>query len=166
MKKIILLAFSILCCFTIYGQELSRKVIGSSGDYHKGTNVTLSWTIGETIVETFIGANSILTQGFQQSSYSVTGIKKLEDSGFQIKVFPNPASDFINISFITKEKTSVLIELIDLNGKILLNEKVESTHLIKQINFTHFTPGTYFLRIKETNGKLLETYQIQKIINL
>ena len=166
MKKIILLAFSIFLCHTANSQELLPKVISSSGNYYKGTNASLSWTIGETIVETFIGTNSILTKGFQQTSYSVTGIKKLEDGSFQIKVFPNPASDFLNITFITKEKTSLLIELIDLNGKILLNIKVESTHLIKQINFTHYTPGTYFLRIRKTNGKLLESYQIQKIINL
>jgi len=162
MKKSLLLTI-VASSFYVIGMN-AQEVITTSGGYGETTTGSLSWTIGEPVIETVSNSNNSLTQGFQQASYSVTGIKKSEDLSFQIKVFPNPASDLLNVAFITKEKPSVLIELFDLNGKILFDEQVESTHLNKQINFTHYTPGTYFLRIRETSGKLLVTYQIQKII--
>lgn len=124
MKKTVLLFFVILYYTPVHCQELSHEVISSAGDYFVGSNVTLSWTIGEAVIETFTGTNCILTQGFQQPFISVTGIKKLEDKNLKIKVFPNPASDFLNVRFIATEKIDLIIELIDLNGKVLLNEKV------------------------------------------
>ena len=165
MKKILFLAFGILCSLTVHSQALTPEVISSAGDYFKGSNVTLSWTIGEAVIETFTGTNCILTQGFQQPFISVTGIKKLEDKNLEIKVFPNPVSDFLNVRFIAKEKIDLIIELIDLNGKVLLNEKVVTDQLIQQINFKYVNPGSYFLRIRKTDGQLLEIYKIQKIVN-
>ena len=163
MKKIIILTIGILYTLSVSGQQLSHEVISSAGDYFKGSNATLSWTIGEAVIETFNGTNCILTQGFQQPFISVTGIKKLEDKNLEIKVFPNPASDFLNVRFIATEKIDLIIELIDLNGKVLLNEEIVTDQLIKQINFTHFKSGSYFLRIRKTDGQLLEIYKIQKI---
>jgi len=164
MKKIIIFTIGILCMLSVSGQQLCPEVISSAGDYFKGSEATLSWTIGETVIETFTGTNCILTQGFQQPFISVTGIKKLEDKNLKIKVFPNPASDFLNVRFIATEKIDLIIELIDLNGKVLLNEKVVTDQLIKQINLKYVKPGSYFLRIRTANGKILEIYKIQKIV--
>lgn len=164
MKKIILFVIGILCMLSVSGQQLSPEVISSAGDYFIGSNATLSWTIGEGVIETFTGTNCILTQGFQQPFISVTGIKKLDNKNLEIKVFPNPASDFLNVCFIATEKIDLIIELIDLNGKVLLNEKVVTDQLLKQINFNYLKPGSYFLRIRTVNGEILETYKIQKIL--
>ena len=164
MKKIILFVIGILCMLSVSGQQLSPEVISSAGDYFVGTNATLSWTIGEDVIETFTGTNCILTQGFQQPFISVTGIKKLEEKNLEIKVFPNPASDFLNVRFIATEKIDLIIELIDLNGKVLLNEKVVTYPLITQISLKYVKPGSYFLRIRTVNGEILEIYKIQKIV--
>ena len=44
----------------------AQQVVATSGGYFEGENVTLSWTLGEPVVETFTGNNVVLTQGFQQ----------------------------------------------------------------------------------------------------
>jgi hypothetical protein len=45
---------------------LDRQVIGSTGGYVVGTNISLSPTVGEAVVQTLFSVNKILTQGFQQ----------------------------------------------------------------------------------------------------
>ena len=59
----LLFAVTILC----YSQSIERDVVAGSGDYFEGTNVSLSWTLGEIATETYSDGNIILTQGFQQS---------------------------------------------------------------------------------------------------
>jgi len=50
----------------LHGQSLTPQVIASSGGYFTNGSGSLSWTIGETITETFTAGSSQLTQGFQQ----------------------------------------------------------------------------------------------------
>ena len=58
----------ILISSTSYGQlVLGRQVLGSTGGFATGTNISVSSTIGEPSVQTLFSANMILTQGFQQS---------------------------------------------------------------------------------------------------
>ncbi len=58
-----------------YAQSIERDVIANSGDYYEGTNVSLSWTVGEIATETYSNGSYILTQGFQQPiGIIITGI--------------------------------------------------------------------------------------------
>jgi len=59
----------------ISAQITSPEVISSSGAYFSNTSGSMSWTLGETVTETFSNGSNILTQGFQQPvSVSITGI--------------------------------------------------------------------------------------------
>ncbi|MCH8319134.1 MAG: hypothetical protein IIA88_11690, partial [Bacteroidetes bacterium] len=98
MKKTLLIAIGIFSFDCIYSQSISPEVYAASGEYYTSANATLSWTIGEGVIETFTGANAILTQGFQQSLYTITSIEEVSDNNYQISVYPNPATDFININ--------------------------------------------------------------------
>jgi gliding motility-associated-like protein len=46
---------------------LGRQVIGTTGSFATGTNITVSSTVGEAVVQTLSSPNFILTQGFQQT---------------------------------------------------------------------------------------------------
>jgi hypothetical protein len=61
---VLILSMALYCCGQ--SQSLSPTVIASSGGYSTGTDVSLSWTLGEIATETFSNGNYILTQGFQQ----------------------------------------------------------------------------------------------------
>jgi len=60
----------VLCLVTFVlltqAQSVSPEVVATAGDYYEGTNVSLSWTLGELATETYTNGNVILTQGFQQ----------------------------------------------------------------------------------------------------
>ncbi len=161
MKKIVLF---ILCLFFIikgFSQDLNPEVIATSGEYFSGANGSLSWTIGEPVIETFAGVNAKLTQGFQQNTYLVVAIEDMQDDNFQISVYPNPANDLINIHL--NVKSDVIIELFDIQGKKLFIEKVEANTTLKQLNLNNFAIGSYILRITGTNGNLLKSYKIEKM---
>lgn len=70
MKKLIYIypLLLLLVSSIVVGQvTISRQVIGSTGSYSTGTTITLSSTVGETVVQSHFSTSLILTQGFQQS---------------------------------------------------------------------------------------------------
>ncbi|MBN2174991.1 MAG: hypothetical protein JW731_12730 [Bacteroidales bacterium] len=66
MKKIKALLLVLLIPVFVISQSVSPQVVSSAGDFFEGTNVSLSWTLGEIATETLSNGNVILTQGFQQ----------------------------------------------------------------------------------------------------
>jgi hypothetical protein len=47
-------------------ESLAQEVVATSGSYYEGNGVTMSFTVGEPVTETYVTGNAILTQGFQQ----------------------------------------------------------------------------------------------------
>lgn len=65
MKNALYLIIAIALTVASFNSK-AQQVIASAGGYFEGQNVSLSWTVGEAITETFTGSDLILTQGFQQ----------------------------------------------------------------------------------------------------
>ncbi len=66
MKKIIPLLLLLFLQSGLIFRSNAQQVITTAGDYFEGDNFSLSWTLGETVIETFTGNDIIFTQGFQQ----------------------------------------------------------------------------------------------------
>lgn len=62
-KNIIILVMSAL---TGFSQTLSPTVINSTGEYFQNGTMSLSYSVGEPVVETFGAGTYFFTQGFQQ----------------------------------------------------------------------------------------------------
>lgn len=83
-------------------------------------------------------------------SYSTAGIKEIK-SKLELSVFPNPASEILNIKYNLKEESEIGISIADMNGKIVLKEKSSraSPGAHKNvINVGLLNPGNYILSIK------------------
>ncbi|MBW8051860.1 MAG: T9SS type A sorting domain-containing protein [Cytophagales bacterium] len=164
MRKILLILSGILFCFTGISQSVSPEVYATSGDHYTGTNAQLSWTIGEPVIETVSNTNNIITQGFHQTNYDITSIKENPDLGFNISVFPNPISNTLQININGDvDNSNLKIELTDITGKILTNEKIAGTVITYQLNMREYATGSYFLKITTEKGKLINSYKIQKV---
>ena len=160
-KAIIIITLSILSLSTLYGQSLAPEVTATSGDFYTGTNATLSWTIGEAVIETFTGANAVLTQGFQQPEFVITSIQKAPSFIYQISVYPNPTSDLIHINILSEDHESFIVELIDLQGKIL--EYIEMNEQINAIHLKDHASSMYILKVYNKNKQFLQSYRISKL---
>ncbi len=73
-----------------------------------------------------------------------------------IRVFPNPASSFLNIKFETNDKDNVRIALVGANGKnvYVMNQKYSAGKQVKQINTANLISGTYFINVTKNNKKV------------
>jgi len=163
MKKLIYPLLIILFLNNLNAQSLKPEVISTAGDFFVGANAMLSWTIGETMITTLEGTNAILTQGFQQPFEMVVSNISDHHPPLQIKVFPNPISTFLSISFLIERERKFIIDIVDITGKMIYNEKVTSSQLVKQIDFSLFKTGLYILRLRSEEGYIIKSYKIQKI---
>lgn len=102
---------------------------------------------------------SIFDPTFQDFSLIVTGNNiTLNNESFslnQIKIFPNPTTDFISVSGLTDEFE---YDVFNIQGKVLNNGKIDSIN--NQIDLSSLSNGIYIVRIN--NGDNFITKKIIK----
>ncbi|NND35363.1 MAG: T9SS type A sorting domain-containing protein [Saprospiraceae bacterium] len=130
MKTKITLLFSlILWAFSSSSQTLSPSVIALAGGYEKTpSGMTVSWTLGEPVVDPIRSANVQLTQGFQQPNLKVsTGFT---DPGFAfgLSTYPNPASSELIMESDYQEEFH--FRMVDVTGKIIKEGKWSNKNVI------------------------------------
>lgn len=148
-KKISLISVLLLCALHVQGQQ---QVVSSAGNFYSNTSGSVSWTLGELAVETLSTANNILTQGFQQSRLTITGIGDLPILDYEIVVFPNPVSDHLIIRTDKEQHENLYYQLYDLSGKIILQNKILESETTVTVN--HLKSAVYLLRIMEGNRQV------------
>src|SRR6185436_3395680 len=81
-------------------------------------------------------------------------VNELADDLADLKIYPNPADNFLNIEMNTKEPVSLNLELINLIGKVVCRTgSSESTGFLKkQISLNGISDGVYFLKIITSKG--------------
>jgi len=152
---LILLVFSLSL-----SSQVKQEVIASAGGYSQSGGVSLSWTLGETVIPAYKSGDVVLTQGFQQQ-ISVATIKKELEIQVDILVYPNPASDVLNIRFGSSLPSEIDLALLDSNGRVVKSEVIESAVIEKQLNLQELPEGIYILRL--TKGKLVNVYKVVKL---
>ncbi|MBE9510529.1 MAG: T9SS type A sorting domain-containing protein [Bacteroidetes bacterium] len=157
MKNYLLLILVLTTSVSVKAQQ--AEVIATSGDFYENSSGSLSWTLGEVVIETLSETNFILTQGFQQSKLTVTAINDLQTSGIELSVYPNPTNSFLFIEVKTDKQRDLQINLFDLNGKLILQKKITGSK--QTVNMQNYKPATYILKVTEGN-KEIRTYQIVK----
>ena len=155
MKTIIILHLLVLATFFVSSQE----VVSSAGETQTISGIEISWTIGEPVIETISSGSTVLTQGFHQSKLTVTAIDDVLISDFELKVYPNPTSEFV-IIFANNPEDKSSYSLFDLNGKLLENKIISTSET--RVNLKNYASGTYLLKLQYNSGQPLRTYKIVK----
>ncbi len=154
MKKVYLLIGLVsVCVFNVNAQE----IISTSGDYFENTNGSVSWTVGESMIETYTKGVDILTQGFQQGLLTAVSVFELKDIDISVKIAPNPTIDFINL--YTDKFKDLTYQLYDFNGKIIKQADIISYET--KISFSKLSYAAYFLKIMK-GSQIIKTFQIIK----
>jgi hypothetical protein len=136
---------------------LSQEVIAIGGQYLSNSSGSISYTIGETVIETLTGSNNILTQGFQQTNLIVTAINEAKRLNFEISAYPNPTQDFIRLRIGKENIKGMQYLLYDLNGKLIDKHKLLNQET--DISFEHLAPASYILKILDKKTEL-KSFQI------
>ncbi|MFC4816062.1 T9SS type A sorting domain-containing protein [Flavobacterium sp. GCM10023249] len=95
---------------------------------------TSNWMAGSSIVSGNTCAPFLSTTDFEINH--------------QFKLYPNPATNEVTIEF--KSLTNVQLEIIDINGRVLLNQALDYTS--NKLNMTTLPSGIYFFKINSKEG--------------
>lgn len=87
-------------------------------------------------------------------SGTVTGLTEKQNSINNLSVFPNPATNNINLNFNVKQNQTIGIELFDVRGKKVYESNIGAVQgsVSQSINTTEFAKGIYTLKIASENG--------------
>ncbi len=141
--------FILFVFFSFFYMRLSaQEVITTAGDFQLAGTGSLSWTLGETITETYSNGFNFLTQGFNQSQLSATSIHEISGLSYKIEAFPNPTSDFLILQ--TDQLNDIEYQVFGLRGELIYQDKLYSPET--KIDFRRLTPSTYFIKIYQNKG--------------
>ena len=158
---ILLLLFS---WASVGAQTLSQQVLVPAAGEAKAGVLNYSQTIGETAVELISGAGFIFTQGFQQPGIKLVAEPPHEGTG--VDVYPNPATDIVNVKLFGDEARKFRIELINITGRIVSSLNLDFNtqyYYIQQIDVTGLTLGFYFVRITSDDFVVKRVFNIEKM---
>jgi hypothetical protein len=139
------------------------EVISSYGGWGTGNNINMEWTMGETTVAAAINGEMLYTQGFHQPLV-IAGDKPnaVIAANIQVTVYPNPVRTDLHVEFKTTEDRAVMLELFDNNGRQLQRKQVNTMVRTTTLQLTGYTAGTYFLVVKDMNGKTISSIKLIK----
>ena len=160
MPKIFLFFSLLLFSQLSLAQSLSPEIISSSGANFNSGGSSLSWTIGEPIIDTYNAGSSQLTQGFHQSYLNITAIQP-QAIGLEIRAYPNPSQSTVFIE-IGGNPESYQLELFNILGQRLQSFEAENSNAIS-IDLSAYAAGNYLLRISQQNATPIQTFKMQKI---
>lgn len=94
---------------------------------------------------------------FQQSTtvfYQIGGSGMNQNSGFEemVKVYPNPASDFLRISIPVAMQSDCAATLLNIQGQMVINEFVAAGRQEVSLNIAELPAGLYFLTLSDRKG--------------
>ena len=113
-----------------------------------------------TVVLTAINGNCTDTATFNVSiTVGMNEIEGLED----VKVYPNPASELVMISFNNQNNTEVSVELLDQMGRVIETSTVVNNGLqVASFNVTSVQNGLYTIRILNNGNSLTRKVIVSK----
>lgn len=86
---------------------------------------------------------------------------KLAENTFNL--FPTNTRDNVSVAFNFANATDATMEVFDINGKRLSNNKLENQKdQTNVINVGQFAQGTYFVRVTTPNGSLSKPFNVIK----
>jgi len=139
----------------VFAQESAN----ASGGDATGGGGTVAYSIGQTVYTYESGTNGKSNQGVQQP-YEIYSVGLEEDMAtISLITYPNPTSDYLVLEFTDYSNEKMEYQLIDLNGKNIINNSITSSKT--QIDFNNYSKGTYLIKIiKEL--KEIRTFTIIK----
>lgn len=164
MKHLFTLALLWITLSDLSGQMDLQQVVTPAGGFGIAPSGTfsLSWTIGETLVSGWVSADRqiSLSSGMLQSII-VTAIDEIPGLEAEVRVFPVPVSEVLQIEFNEPLSQTFYLYLYNNYGGLIFSERLEKSTHLKQLNLETIASGTYYLRI--TDGIRYHTYKVVKL---
>ncbi|MCU0421526.1 MAG: T9SS type A sorting domain-containing protein [Bacteroidia bacterium] len=132
---------------TLDFQTVSR-LLGANG-VAIGDSIDLVWTVEATVN----GANRWSTDTFdlRLTRGQVTAVKQIVSANQYLSVFPNPATDVLNITLDNRAGSALNYAVIDVTGRTILNGAAKGNEF--NISLNNVKPGLYFVQVNLADGR-------------
>lgn len=153
-----------LILFMAVSISYAQKTIVISGGDLSNSNFSVSYSIGQTAQQFTSNSSGLIAQGVQQPfeifEVNTLDLKNLSPINLELKLYPNPTSNLIHLSFSKGDALNAIYQLYDLQGRLLKNSKIKT--LETSINLNNYPSGSYFLNVLDSNKKIIKTFKIIK----
>jgi hypothetical protein len=142
-------------------QSLNLKV--ENGNFAPGTQLTIQHIHGVDMINSTASWNDTTNtiEGIELDTFDLVFIDLespevlrvgIQENLFnEVKIYPNPVGDYIQLSNITDK---VNIEIYNMQGKLMLRKKVTN----EQVNISDISRGSYILKIISKNDVLAKAF--------
>lgn len=157
-KTIVLIIMMLLPMFYLSAQNSTL----STGGEASGVGGSVSFSIGQIVVQYQAGDSLTFSEGVQQPyEISLNGVDNYPAIELHATVYPNPTQwnvtlSIIDIALIDKDLHT---KLYDANGRFLSDVKVVSESTL--IELSQYATGTYFLNVTDSKSQL-KSFKIVK----
>ena len=151
---------SSLLLFCIMSLQSQENITISGGDA-TGSGGTAAYSVGQIVYTTNTGADGSVSQGVQQP-YEISivdGIEQADGINLELKVYPNPTNDFLNLIVEDFNNETLSYQLYDINGQIIKRGKILGIETTIMMEFQ--VPGNYLLIVFD-DQKVVKTFKIIK----
>lgn len=93
---------------------------------------------------------------------AITSLKdKTEESNATLKMYPNPARDYLNITFSSETQVSKYFTILDATGRVAYRQvlSAQKGNNSTRVALPKLATGTYFIKLDQTSLKKLEVIE-------
>ncbi|MEI6580475.1 MAG: T9SS type A sorting domain-containing protein [Eubacteriales bacterium] len=135
----------------------AQTTVPATGGNASGTEGTVNYSVGQVIYNTHTGPNGSVAHGVLQpfEISVISGVEELKGINLRVSAYPNPSTDFLQLEVdasTTLSIQSISYQLFDMNGKPLVNKKLEGKQT--SIVMSNLVPTTYFLKVIQDNKEV------------
>jgi hypothetical protein len=132
-----------------WAQQISPSVNSSGGNTFQNGSVSMDFTIGEPLTNSYQNGALLLTQGFHQPIISLVNVPEWQEADIQL--YPNPSSSKLTLSF--PDDSYDHLTIYDAQGKLLFTSALSGTTF--DISVDNWAKGAYKLVITGIQSKQL-----------
>ena len=151
---------TLLFVFGLVFLAQAQQTVPATGGDASGSGGSASYTVGQLVYTTNIGANNSLAQGVQQVyEISTLGVDDLNEVQLEYLVYPNPTIDKLTLKIQNFNNDDLSYQIYDINGRILKMDKLMNN--TTSISMMHLPSAIYFLRVI-SGQQPIKTFKIIK----
>ena len=152
-KRGYLSAVSIMSVLFSSAQSVSPAIINVTGQSANSGNYQFEWSIGESAaITTMTSSNLIVTSGLLQSIVPYRPIPNTSNNFLpdEIKIYPNPTRNIIEINILHAIAGKNKLELFDIQGRKMMEKEFEyyGGGRVEKWDLSRLAAGLYFLHIQ------------------
>jgi hypothetical protein len=158
--RLLALVLLVLSAWTVQAQRIDPAALSGSGGFVQTPRMSVSWTVGQTAVETRSGHFGTLSEGFQQAFLKVIPIRE-RSLPFTLDLYPNPTRHSLLVTMNGGGEAMTLV-LFDLLGQPVLRHQMREGDTVARLPFANLSSGMYLLVAFSGSGEQMALYKVVK----